>query len=140
MEKCTSTAPEFTYEAVRTRVLLHVDAEDASFDIMLSRVPSIGEDINLEDRCYRVTRVQHESVDMEGRARFGWHAMINAELQPEETRLAGRTRMKELPSADVGRLVGGVRGRSRSERGRLCKRTMQVIRDLTGDQMRPKDA
>jgi len=71
--------------AVRTYVLVHVyvGASDG-FDISLSRVPGLGEEINVEDRSYKVTRVQHEPVDEYGRARLGWHAFVDADLLPPE--------------------------------------------------------
>ena len=58
--------------------------EDVFFDLLLTRVPSIGEEINREDRSYKITRVRHEPVDPDGRARFGWHAFVDAELLPED--------------------------------------------------------
>lgn len=66
-------------------VLVHVTAIDGTrFDTLLTRVPGIGEAINREDKSYLVLHVYHEPVEADGRARLGWHAFIDAELQPEE--------------------------------------------------------
>jgi hypothetical protein len=78
---------------LRELVLLHVDGSDGmSFDTLLTRVPGIGEEINREDRSYKVMRVRHEPVDDDGRARFGWHAFVDAELLPEDPEPATRHR------------------------------------------------
>jgi len=70
---------------LRELVLVHVDADDGeSFDTLLTRVPGIGEEIGREERTYRAVRVRHEPVDDDGRARLGWHALVDAELQPED--------------------------------------------------------
>ena len=66
-------------------VLLNVKVDGGTqFDILLTRVPGIGEEINREDRSYRILRVQHEPLDDEGRPRFGWHAFIDANLLSQE--------------------------------------------------------
>jgi len=66
-------------------VLLHVHtAADDDFDLLLTRVPGLGEEISREGRSYKIVRVQHEPVDDGGRARFGWHAFIEAEIVPDE--------------------------------------------------------
>lgn len=68
---------------LRELVLVHVGGNDGeSFDVLLSRVPGIGEEICREDRTYKVLRVIHDSVDDDGRARSGWHAIVDTELQP----------------------------------------------------------
>jgi hypothetical protein len=65
-------------------VLVHVDATDgAKFDVHLTRVPGIGEEIVLENRSYQIIRVQHAIVNDDGRAEFGWHAFIQAILRTE---------------------------------------------------------
>ena len=69
---------------LRELVFVHVYAKDGDFDILLTRVPGIGEEINKEDWSYKVVRVQHEPVDDDGRARLGWHAFVDAELLPPE--------------------------------------------------------
>ena len=69
---------------LRELVLVHVDANDESFDALLTRVPGIGEEIGREDCSYKVLRVQHEPIDDEGRAHFGWHAVVDVELQPDD--------------------------------------------------------
>jgi len=74
-----------SHPLLRELVLVHVDVDDGtSFDMLLTRVPGIGEEINREDRSYKVLHVQHEPVDDDGRARFGWHAFVDAELQPTD--------------------------------------------------------
>jgi hypothetical protein len=76
-----------SHPLLRELVLVHVDGNDGeSFDVLLTRVPGLGEEIDREDRSYKVARVQHEPVDDDGRARFGWHAFIEAHLQPEGKR------------------------------------------------------
>ena len=70
---------------LRELVLVHVCATDGThFDMLLTRVPGIGEELSQEDRIYRILRVQHEPINDDGRARFGWHAFIDAELLPPE--------------------------------------------------------
>jgi hypothetical protein len=72
-------------ERLRLWVLIHVhvDGEDG-FDIALTRVPCVGEQVNRDDRSYAVTKVQHEPIEISGKARFGWAAFIDAELLPPE--------------------------------------------------------
>jgi hypothetical protein len=43
-------------------------------------VPGIGDEIIREDKTYKVVRVLHDRVDDDGRARFGYHAYVDAEL------------------------------------------------------------
>jgi hypothetical protein len=82
-----------SHPLLRELVFLHVDANDgASFDTLLTRVPGIGEEIIREEKSYKVTRVQHERVAADGRARFGWHAFIETELQPEDPEPPKRSR------------------------------------------------
>jgi hypothetical protein len=88
-KKAQETRPHERYNhlhpLLRELVFVHVDAVDGTkFDMLLTRVPGIGEEINREAKSYKILRVQHEPVDDDGRARFGWHAFIDAELQPEE--------------------------------------------------------
>src|SRR6202035_2333619 len=47
-----------------------------AFDVLLTLVPGLGEEIDRENRSYRLVRVWHQPVNYEGRARFGWHAMV----------------------------------------------------------------
>ena len=70
---------------LRELVLVNVKGDDGeSFDALLTRVPGLGEEINREDHSYRVVRVWHEPVDDDGRARFGWHALVDAEFRPDD--------------------------------------------------------
>lgn len=77
---------------LRDVVLICVQVMGAkSFDMLMTRVPTIGEEINREDRSYLVLRVQHEPIDSEGYARLGWHAFVEAKLlQPDEEPLKNR--------------------------------------------------
>jgi hypothetical protein len=69
---------------LRDLVFVNVSTYDGqSFDALVTRVPSIGEEINREDRTYRILRVRHELVDNDGRAHLGWHAFIDAQLVSE---------------------------------------------------------
>ena len=52
--------------------------------IWLSRVPCIGEEVVVEDQIYKVSRVQHNSVDESGRTFCGVHAHVDAVLQPPD--------------------------------------------------------
>jgi hypothetical protein len=66
-------------------VLVHVDAtDDTDFDIRLTRVPGIGEEIIVENRSYQVIRVQHCGVNENGRAFAGYHAYVEAILRSED--------------------------------------------------------
>ncbi len=70
---------------LRELVFVHVDFDaKKSFDTLMTRVPCIGEEIVREDKSYKVVRVQHEPVGASGRARFGWHAFIEAYLMPPD--------------------------------------------------------
>lgn len=53
-----------------TVVLVGVDDGEEYFDMRLTRVPALGEELNREDRSYKVVRVQPEPIDLEGYARF----------------------------------------------------------------------
>jgi hypothetical protein len=64
-------------------VQVNVDRGD-SFYTLLTRVPGLGEEIVQEEKSYKVVRVQHEQVGEDGRARFGWHAFIHADLMPPD--------------------------------------------------------
>ena len=85
-----------SHPLLRELVLIHVDADDgSSFDMLLTRVPGIGELVGREDRSYKVLRVWHEPVDDDGRGRFGWHAFIDVELQPREEAIPRRGKLGE---------------------------------------------
>ena len=102
-----------SHPLLRELVRVHVDADDgASFDMLLTRVPGIGEELVPEDRCYKALRVQHEPVDNDGRARCGWHAFIEAELLPPDEP-APRPRRKSVRSTKRRSRAssGGWRGR-----------------------------
>jgi hypothetical protein len=83
---------------LRELVFVNVSTDDGqSFDTLMTRVPGIGEEINREDRTYRILRVQHEPVGDDGRARLGWHAFIDALLLGEEE--MNLPRSEEWPKA-----------------------------------------
>jgi hypothetical protein len=52
-------------------------------DVLLSRVPTIGEEIAVEARIYRVIRVQHSTLDLDGRAALGTHAYVTVVEVPD---------------------------------------------------------
>lgn len=69
----------------RDIILIQVDVNDGTrFDMLLTRVPCLGEELNREDRHYKVVRVQHEPMDFHGLFRIGWHAFVDVELLPAE--------------------------------------------------------
>lgn len=66
-------------------VLVHVDVtHGTNFDAHLTRVPGIGEVIVVENRSYQIIRVQHFTVDLDGRAWAGWHAFVEVVLRSED--------------------------------------------------------
>ena len=71
----------------RLRELVHVTGRPVGtqdwFDILLTRVPGLGEEVELDCEAYRVVQVTHAPVGYDGRAELGWHAMIEVELVPE---------------------------------------------------------
>lgn len=71
---------------LRELVYVHVDTPDREpFDALLTRVPSIGEEITKEADQYKILRVQHQMVNDDGRAYLGYHAWIDAKLLPPES-------------------------------------------------------
>jgi hypothetical protein len=94
-----SNTPQVEYDPSQPRlreiVLVNVTVPgEESFDALLTRVPGIGEEIAREDRSYKITRVQHMPVDRMGRAEFGWHAFLDAELLPPEEEEAKHKKRK----------------------------------------------
>lgn len=76
---------DYSKPLLREIVFVHVSATDGTtIECLLTRVPGIGEEIVREDKKYRILRVQHHEVDNDGRAAFGWHAFVDAELLPDE--------------------------------------------------------
>lgn len=70
---------------LRELVSVHVDLADGSyFNARLTRVPGLGEEIVVENRSYQITRVQHATVDNDGRAELGYHAWLEAVLKSED--------------------------------------------------------
>jgi hypothetical protein len=70
---------------LRELVSVHIDGNDGeSFDVRLTRVPGIGEEIVRQQNTYKVKRVRHYSVDDDGRAFLGYHAFVKGEFIPEE--------------------------------------------------------
>lgn len=85
----------------RLRELVYVTGRPVNtqdwFDVLLTRVPGLGEEVGIETDCYRVVRVTHMPVGYDGRAYFGWHAMIEVELVPEPE---PRRRKSKKPTTD----------------------------------------
>ncbi len=52
-------------------------------NVLLSRVPAIGEEVAVEARIYRVIGVQHSTLDLDGRAAFGTHAHLTVVEVPD---------------------------------------------------------
>lgn len=52
-------------------------------NVLLSRVPAIGEEVAVEARIYRVIGVQHSTLDFDGRAAFGTHAHLTVVEVPD---------------------------------------------------------
>jgi hypothetical protein len=69
------------------------------FDLLLTRVPCLGEEVEIEAETYRVVRVTHAPVSYDGRVELGWHAMIEVELVPEPEPEARRRKPKR-PAPD----------------------------------------
>lgn len=86
-ESIDLTHPLFDRSQRRLREL--VDVCMASHDgmpllsVLLSRVPSLGEEVVVEASTYRVIGVQHASLDPDGRARFGTHAYLTVVEVPD---------------------------------------------------------
>ena len=74
-----------SHPLLRELVDVNVYCDDGVwFDVLLTRVPGLGEEIHRDEKSYKVVRVWHQPVDDDGRTRFGWHALLDAELQPED--------------------------------------------------------
>jgi hypothetical protein len=71
----------------RLRELVYVSGRPVGtqdwFLLLLTRVPSLGEEVAIGADCYRVVRVTHMPVGFDGRARLAWHALIEVELVSE---------------------------------------------------------
>lgn len=52
-------------------------------NVLLSRVPTIGEEVAVEATIYRVIGVQHATLDLDGRATFGTHAHLTVVEVPD---------------------------------------------------------
>ena len=91
-----------SHPLLRELVSVHVNSNDgARFDVLLTRVPCIGEAIEHAGKYYCVLRVFHTPVDDDGRAYIGYHAMIDANYWPEENlppaNWERQRRLKNLP-------------------------------------------
>lgn len=81
---------------LREIVRIGVSSDDgSSFDISLTRVPCVGEEISKNGAVYRITQVRHAAVDDDGRARLGWHALVDAVLVPEPPARQRRRRKEQ---------------------------------------------
>jgi hypothetical protein len=47
------------------------------FTIRLSRVPCVGEEVIVEGDEFLINKVQHDSLDEDGRAAVGYHAYLD---------------------------------------------------------------
>lgn len=52
-------------------------------NVLLSRVPAIGEEVSVDAKLFRVIGVQHEALDFDGRAPFGTHAHLTVVEVPD---------------------------------------------------------
>ncbi len=94
-----------SYDPNRTKrfVFIHVtSSNDVRFDMLLTRVPCVGEELNREDRSYKVTRVQHEPCDHQGYVRLGWHAFVDVDLLAEESPLPRKRNKKLIKNSSLG--------------------------------------
>src|SRR5690348_4490265 len=65
-------------------VFIHVNTDvNTWFSAFLTRVPCVGEFIMNQADTFKVAAVFHSLVMQDGRSRFGGHAIIDVELQPE---------------------------------------------------------
>ena len=55
-----------------------------AFDIILTRVPCIGEEISRGSKTYTITSVQHAPVDDDGRSPYGSHGYVEAMFKPDD--------------------------------------------------------
>jgi hypothetical protein len=77
------------------------------FNVLLSRVLTIGEEVAVGPRIFRVIGVQHSPLDLDGRATFGTHAHLTVVEVPD----AGWLTSPEQPSSRKPRRE---RGRTKS--------------------------
>jgi len=113
-----------SHPLLRELVFLHVAGDDGEwFSTLLTRVPGIGEEIIREDRTYKVLRVQHDRVDDDGRARFAYHAYIDAELQPEDEPAPRRQKSSKGPGESRKR------GRARKAKPQPAKAAKAPLSD-----------
>jgi hypothetical protein len=77
-------------------------------NVLLSRVPTIGEEVAVDASIYRVIGVQHSALDLDGRAAFGTHAHLTVVEVPDvgylhrpESPVRRRTRRKKTPQKRV---------------------------------------
>lgn len=78
----------FPLDKPRLRELVYVrllfEDKDGT-EVLLTRVPGLGDEIEHDGLIYRINRVRHYPVNADGRADFGWHAFVWLELLPEQT-------------------------------------------------------
>jgi hypothetical protein len=85
-----------SHPLLRELVDVNVYCDDGVwFDALLTRVPGLGEEINREDKSYKVIRVWHQPVGDDGPTPFGWHALIDATLQPDDGARSLRTEHRD---------------------------------------------
>jgi len=104
MEPQSERYPRVDSNGRRLRELVFVAVAvinaDEHFDLRLTRVPGLMEYVAREEKVYRVVLVQHEPIDENGFAPFGWDAMLEVELVPEAAEFGyprRRTRRPKQP-------------------------------------------
>ncbi len=92
--------PDRSQSRLRDIVSIHVDVmnNDTYFDVYLSRVPGLGEEITYGPREYQVIRVIHMPVDNDGRPGIGSHAYVDANILPEEPHIPRQRRKRRRPA------------------------------------------
>jgi hypothetical protein len=61
-----------SHPLLRELVDVNVYGDDGVwFDVLLTRVPGLGEEIHKDEKSYKVVRVWHQPVDDDGRTPFG---------------------------------------------------------------------
>lgn len=71
-------------------------SDNLMFDVLLTRVPSVGEEIEHGAKQYKVLHVTHVETDDDGRTCCGSHAHVMAELLPPDTRSYKKYRLETL--------------------------------------------
>lgn len=72
------------------------------FNVYLTRVPAVGEDVAIGATIYRVSQVQHCALEQDGRSRFGSHASVDVVeiAEPERPPVKPRGKRKAKPTLE----------------------------------------